>query len=383
MKDEILRYLFKQRLILVVGFVLSVVCGVIVTFLLIKKEYSSQVTFLPPSSESSLPASLSGYGVGALLGTNLGSSNSEQLEIVFNSKDYKKKIIDKFNLYTSFKLEKSQNKLELAIKALDEYLYLTPIEKGSMGFDKTIGYSVKSYSTSPDTAYYIAKYAYDILDSTIKAISIDKARRNRIFIDDQLLVNKQKLDSLQKKFNEFQAKNKAYNIPEQISLSLNAYSQIKASSLVNEMKLKTLESSFSSSVLEIEELRKKQQVFRKQLEMFEKKDNADIFMGFDQSSKLMPEYTNMMRDLEIQNQVILLLSREYEQAKLQEARDISSLIVIDPPIIPEYKARPKRVIVLMAITMVEFSLLLFILLNIFLFKKYRNRINLYLQNLQK
>jgi capsule polysaccharide export protein KpsE/RkpR len=47
--------------------------------------------------------------------------------------------------------------------------------------------------------------------------------------------------------------------------------------------------------------------------------------------------------------VIILLSRELEQARVQESRNVSLLTVIDPPFVPFRKARPKRLFTMILI----------------------------------
>ena len=67
-----------------------------------------------------------------------------------------------------------------------------------------------------------------------------------------------------------------------------------------------------------------------------------------------------MRGIEVEEQVILLFSKELEQARIQESKNISQLVVIDPPYVPTYKARPKRILVMGLFLVIE-HLFLFLL----------------------
>ena len=75
----------------------------------------------------------------------------------------------------------------------------------------------------------------------------------------------------------------------------------------------------------------------------ERDTQPNILAGFARYSKIFPEYTNLIREIEVTQFLAGFLMKEAEQAKLSEAKTVSSLIVIDPPTIPEYKSRPKRV----------------------------------------
>lgn len=358
---KFLLFLSKKRIPILVNFLIVTVIAFAVVLFMIKKEYSAQITFLPPVNESSLSSSFIDMSLSKLL-MNSDQSVDDQIAAIFASKAAKRNIINKYNLYKSYKLEKNKNKFENAVRRMRKYVQLVANEKGSMGFQKTVSFTLLCYHTSPDTAKEMVDYTFSILDSAVRKISIEKANRNRIFVQEQLTINRIKLDSLQTIFKEFQTEHKAYDIPEQLKLSLQTYADIKATSLMNDFKLQSLRNEFRGSTPEIAELKKQARIYNDRLAQFEKSQSPEVLLGFDFSSKILPEYTNLLREIEVQNQVILLLTREYEQAKLQESRDVSSLVVIDPSYIPEYKSRPRRLVILLSIILLE-NLFLFILLG--------------------
>jgi hypothetical protein len=319
----------------------------------------SKISFLPPVSES-------GFSIPSIMGISLPSSTSEgispeQFPSLFDSRIIKKQIVDHFNLIKNYKLEKNPNKIENAIKILNKNLTLEKTEIGSVGLSTTLAFTLKCYHTSPDTARQMVEYTFLLLDSATRNISIDRAHRNRVFIENQQKLNMDKLDSLQNVFQEFQVKNKAYDIPEQLKLSLQSYSEVKGNELFNDIKLKSLQNDFKISTPEIEELKSKQQVLQKKLQQIENEQNDQVITGLNRSTKLLPEYINLMRSTEMQNQVILLLTKELEQAKLQEAKNISPLMVIDPAYVPEYKARPKRIPLMVMMVGAFMGLLTFVI----------------------
>jgi capsule polysaccharide export protein KpsE/RkpR len=245
---------------------------------------------------------------------------------------------------------------------------LSTSEEGAFGVTKTLSYSITCYHPSPDTSKLMADFTFALVDSAIREISIDKAQRNRIFVESQIEIQNKKMDSLQAVFQEFQNTNKAYDVPEQAKLSLKAYADLKATALMNELKLATLRSEFSGATHEIEHLRRTQRVYESKLKEYEIGDDPNVIPSLDKSSKLFPEYAKMLRDIEVQNQLILLLAKELEQARLQEATDVSPLIIVDPAFVPEYKSRPKRLFVLLVIVFVENLFFMGLLTYLFAFK---------------
>ena len=273
----------------------------------------------------------------------------EQIETVFWSNELRTKIIDRFNLYENYELTDKKNRLERALRVLRKSLLLVCNEKGGFAYSKILSYSIISYHTSPDTARLMAAYAYFLVDSTVKKISINRANRNRSYVEGQLNSNKMKLDSLQLKFAKFQRENRAFDIPEQLKLSLGTYTTLKSEEIVVDLKLKALENDFRANTPEILDLKSQSRVLKDRLKKIESGYENQILPSLDRSTKLLPDYINMLRDLEVQNQLILLLSKEFEQAKLQELKDVSLLIILDSPIVPEYKAKPKRIFLMLMI----------------------------------
>jgi capsule polysaccharide export protein KpsE/RkpR len=360
-------YLYKKRWLLIVNFLIACTAGVVYSFVFAKMEYSSSVTFLPPSGDNNMLSALSLMNL-SMSSMALGGSSSEQVEVVFQSFATKCRIIDEFDLIKYFELEKSKNKYVLAVKRMKKYVKLSTSEKGGFGMTKTLSYSIICYHPSPDTAKQMADFTFAMVDSAIREISIDKAQRNRIFVESQIEVQNRKMDSLQGVFQEFQNVHKAYDVPEQARLSLKAYADLKTAALMNELRLATLRNEFSGATHEITQLRRNQNVYNAKLKEYEAGEDPNVIPSLDRSSKIFPEYAKMLRDIEVQNQLILFLTKELEQARLQEAKDVSPLIIVDPPVVPEYKSRPKRLKVLVVIIFAENLFFFGVLTYLFAFR---------------
>lgn len=345
----------KKRKFLIINFIIISIVALLYSEFIAGKQFMSSITFLPPFEEKSILSFLSDK-------VNLSMSTvdiiPQQITTIFESKTFRRKIVEKFDYYEKYKSKESPNKFELTLKRLKKDLVMETDEYGSFGMTNPVSYTIKLYHTSPDSSCEIVLYIFSVLDSIIRNISIDRGRRNREFILSQLNHNKNVLDSLQNKFTKFQKEKKIYNIPDQLRLAMKSYGEVKAQFLANDIKIKSLLHNYDESYLVILSLQKENQVLKSELRKIEKRSQPDIVVGLEQSADLIPVYTNHMRGLEVQNKLILLLSQQLEQAKLKEANDISSLRVIDPPFIPEYKARPKRAFLCIGIVGVYFSLLL-------------------------
>lgn len=363
-KFDVLPYFLvfiRRRKALFINFILIFCIAVVYAFVITKKEFKAEIVFLPPASEGGLEGMLPG----ALMLPSLASPEimPEQIITIFLSKALKRKTIDKFLLYKHYKLEKNKNKFEFAVKALKKDIVLEVEEKGSMGFSKTISFNMRAFHSSPDTVFQMVNYSFELLDSAVRAISTDRAHRNRVFIENQLFKNKAILDTVNNKMQVFQIRYKAYDITEQAKMSIAAYAQLKSAMNLNEIQMQAIKKEFSGETPEFNTLKRTNDAYQAKLIQLETRETPDALPSLQGATKLYPQYTNLLRDIEVQNQVILLLTRELEQAKIKEDKNVSSLFIVDPAYVPSYKARPKRMIVLAIwITTYMFFILLYILL---------------------
>jgi len=362
--------LWKRRWFLAVNFALVCAVSVMVAWFVAKQEFCSQATFLPPAAA---PSSMLSMSANPLMGLLAGDEPGDNIDAVFESKALKRRIIEAFNLYDNYKLYKSPNKFEQAVKRMQKQVMLSSALKGKgIGMSKTISYSVQCYHTSPDTALMMAEYVFACLDSAMIDISINKASRNREFIEAQFIASRDKLDSLQDAFKEFQVAHKAFDITEQMKMTLQVYADVKSAAVMNDLRLMALQREFRGGSHEITAAQNEKRVLERKLAELEQKEDYSVMPSLNLSSELMPKYTNLYRALEVQNQVNLLLVRELEQARLQEARDVSPLMLIDPPYLAEYKARPKRAPMALAITIGYMCALVLIIVGNALLKEFIN-----------
>ena len=127
--------------------------------------------------------------------------------------------------------------------------------------------------------------------------------------------------------------------------------------MLNDLKIATLKSEFQGVLLEHDELEKNAAAYNQKLAQIETNASPNVLPSLGLSAELLPQYTNFIRETNVEEQVILLFSKELEEARIQEAKNISSLVVIDPPYSPDYKARPKPVLVVGLFLLIEHAFL--------------------------
>lgn len=364
---KILAFLLRNIPVLTINFVLIVGVAIYYSFFYVKKEFVSSLTFLAPQESASISNLLQLSGMGNFKSNDI---MPQQIESIFGSKTLKRQIINRFNLISRYNLTKSPNSFEQAVRKLNKDMLLDINEMGSLGMSTPLSFTISCYHTSPDTCYQMAKYTFELLDSTIRILSVSSAKRNREFIESQLNLNTRILDSIKEEFGRYKIENKLYDIPAQLQMSLSSYGQIKAQILTNEVKIKSMMQNMTERSPQVRELVNENNILKRELQNIERTQNPDIFLGFEKSVKLNPEFDRYEKDITVQERLLILLSEQLEDAKIAEAKNLSVLRLIDLPFVPEYKIRPRRAILMGSIVVTYMTLLILLLFSVYVIKTY-------------
>jgi len=76
----------------------------------------------------------------------------------------------------------------------------------------------------------------------------------------------------------------------------------------------------------------------------------DLFIPVDKVPDLGLRYVRLFREVTLQEKILEFLLPQYEQARIQEAKDTPTVQILDRATLPERKARPKRALIVLLAT---------------------------------
>ena len=76
-------------------------------------------------------------------------------------------------------------------------------------------------------------------------------------------------------------------------------------------------------------------------------ETGNIFHSFSDIPELGTQLLRLKRELSIQNTLFTFLTQQYEEAKIQEARNTPTVQVLDIAVEPENKYKPFRVLIVL------------------------------------
>jgi uncharacterized protein involved in exopolysaccharide biosynthesis len=82
--------------------------------------------------------------------------------------------------------------------------------------------------------------------------------------------------------------------------------------------------------------------------------NEDLYPSIRRLPILGVEWADLYRQTKVQEAIFETLTKQYELAKVEEARETPSVKVLDPADVPEHKSYPPRTVIVMFGTMLAF-----------------------------
>ena len=349
-----MRLLLENRKFLLRVFAWSlVVSGIIV--LLIPNSYEAVERLMPPDGQSGMGAAilsaLTGRGngpassVGALAGDFLGMKNSGAVFVgILASRTVQDRLIEEFDLRKVY----HESKMEDARKDLTRHTSITEERKSGIITIEVTDHDARRAAAMART--YVTE-----LDRLVAEVSTSSARRERIFLEGRLASVKQELGTAAHKFSDFASKNTAIDIPAQAKAMVQAAAILQGQLIAAESELSGLEAIYTDQNVRVKALRARVAELRSQLGKLGGKadtslsastqsDPTAIYPTIRQLPVLGVTYFDLYRQTKLEETVFELLTEQYELAKVQEAKEIPSVKVLDAAVVPTKKSFPPRIL---------------------------------------
>jgi uncharacterized protein involved in exopolysaccharide biosynthesis len=352
-----LNSLWKQRRVIQRATLAGLLTGTLLAFSL-PKRYESTTQLMPPDNQSSsgmaMMAALSartGSAFGPLAGDLLGIKSSGALFVgILRSKTVEDRLIDRFNLRRVYGIRYEQDaRIELE-------------ENTSIGEDHKSGIiTIIVTDRDPKRAAAIARAYVEELNQLVAELSTSSAHRERVFLEERLAGVKRDLDQASQDFSQFASKNKTIDLKEEARAMLQGAATIEGELIAAESELKGLQAIYTNNnnarvrsvQARISELR--HQVDKLGGAASDKAGSpAESTDSTHPSLRKLPllgvPYADLYRRMQIQEAVYESLTQQYELAKVQEAKEIPSVKVLDPAAVPEKKSFPPRLTIMLLCT---------------------------------
>ena len=211
--------------------------------------------------------------------------------------------------------------------------------------------SISVTDNDPNRAREIAGAYIEELDKLVNSLSTSSARRERVFLEQRLKAIKDDLDTSSRALSQFSSRNATMDIQKQGEATVEAAGKLQGELIAAESELSGLKAQYTDDNVRVRAARGRvnelQSQLRKMSGVGEDVDAASLDAGqLFPSIRRLPllglTYYDLYRQVAMQEALYETLSKQYELAKVQEAKEIPPIKVLDAPDLPEKKSSPHR-----------------------------------------
>lgn len=322
--------------------------------LLMPNIYTAKTVILPPqqgqSSASAMLGQLAGLAGG--VGSSLGIKNPNDLYVgMLKSRTVADSIITRFKLQELYE----KDTMAATYKALDKVVSI------SAGKDGLI--SVEVSDVDPERAADMANAYIEELYKLTNTMAVTEASQRRLFFEKQLNQAKEGLAQAEVALKETQEKTGLIQMDAQGTAIITAIGELRAQIAAKEVELSAMRTFATEQNPDYQRTQQALASLRGQLAKLErnKSGTGDVFIPTGQVPEAGLEYVRKLRDVKYYETIFELLAKQYELAKVDEAKDTSIIQVMDKAVAPDRKSKPKRALmVIMSAVGMGFLMLIWV-----------------------
>jgi capsule polysaccharide export protein KpsE/RkpR len=361
-----IRVLWDRRALLYRWAIIGLVASTIMAFV-IRPRYTTTTRLMPPDQgggqglSSMLAAAGKVSELGALGSELFGMKSSGDLFVgVLKSQTIENALIDKFDLRKVY----GDRRYEDARKQLES--------RSDIAADRKSGIiTIKVTDRDPNRAAAMGREYVEQLNHVMITLDTSAAHRERVFLENRLKEVEQDLEGAEKDFGEFASKNAALDVKEQGRAMIGAAGELEGQLIAAQTELEGLRQIYTENNVRVRSLEARINEYKRQLQKMGgdsasapagAADNA----GTPQNSELVPpirrlpllgvRWSDLYRRTKVEETVYEILTKQYEVAKVNEAREVPTIKVLDVAAVPEKKSFPPRMLLMLFGTVLAITL---------------------------
>lgn len=352
--------LLLERKRFIVRFVLGAAVLAVVVSLLLSNRYEAEIVLLPPQQNSSVGSALLGQlgGMGSLgslaslASGSLGIKNPTDMYVsLLTSRTVEDAMIQRFDLVKEYKakrLSDARKNLERNTTAVagtkDGLIRLTIVDR------------------NPRRAAELANGYVEEFRKLSASLAITEAARRRLFFEQQLQQAKDKLTDAEEAMTKTEQSTGVLQIDSQARALIESAAVLRAQVVAKQVQIEGMRAFATDDNPGLVLAKQELAALQSQLDRVagsQKDSGSDINLSKGRVTQSGMEYLRRYRDLKYQETVFELLAKEFEVAKLDEAREGSIVQVVDFAVPPDRKSSPYRSLIVVVTTIFSFFVAVF------------------------
>lgn len=296
--------------------------------LLIPPTYTARTSIISPQTQqNSAAAALASLGALSGLGTGTVKSAADQYISIMQSATVSNRMIDRFKLLERYEADFRVD----AMKTLSGNVRISAGKKDNL-------ITIETDDRDPKLAAEMANAYIEELRWVTNNLALTEAQQKRVFFERQLAQTKDALLVAQVQMQKTGFT--AGALKSEPKAAAESYARIKAEIAAMEVRLGMLRRTLTESAPEVQQQSSALSGLRGQLAQLERPTE-------DTGNQ---DYVSAFREFKYQEALFDIFAKQFELAKLDEARESMLIQVLDPATPPERRSKPKRTMIAAVVT---------------------------------
>jgi len=328
----------RKRIVLGVAVALAILAMIV--SLILPVRYIATVTLLPPPQNSSMGAVLASQlgnlgGMAALAGSSLGLKNPNDMFVaMLKSRTVEDAMVQRFGLMQEY----HQRYLSDTRKAFERRATIDGSNK-----DGLIHISVED--GDPRRAADLANGYVDQFRALSEHLAITEASQRRLFFEQQLEQAKNKLANAEEAMKQTEQTTGLIQLDSQARALIESAASLRAQIAAREVQIQGMQTYATGQNAQLVQAQQELESMRAQLAKLggsEDGPSSGLILPKGRVPQAGLEYVRRLRDVKYYETIFDILARQFEIAKLDEAKQGALIQVVDPAIPPDRRSSPKR-----------------------------------------
>jgi tyrosine-protein kinase Etk/Wzc len=325
------------------------ILAIAVSFLL-PKRYTATVTLLPPQQNVSIGSALGGQlgGIAALTGGTfrLNYNPNDAIVGMLRSRTVEDAMIQRFGLMQEYRkryLSEVRRKFENR----------TTVD--GTGKDNLIRISV--VDSDPRRAAELANGYVEQFRDLSQHLAITEASQRRLFFERELEQAKRELANAEEVLKQTEQSTGMIQLDSQARALIESAAALRAQITAREVQIQGMQTYATSENAQLVQAQRELESLRVQLAKLvgsEESAGGELIVPKGRVPEAGMEYIRRLRDVKYNESVFEILARQFEVAKLDEAKQGALIQVVDPAIPPDKRSFPKRGLIVIGATALGF-----------------------------
>jgi tyrosine-protein kinase Etk/Wzc len=366
------------------GIIFAVTAGfiifAIILSLIMPKSYTASVMLLPPQESNSIGSALNSQlgGMAALLGSGLGLKNTNDTYIaMFKSEAVEDGMVEHFGLMQQYHVKF----LSDARKIFESHTTLDGSGKDGM-------IHIAIVDKDPNRAAQLANGYVDQFRLLSENIAITEASQRRLFFQKELEKTKDQLATAEEALKLTELTTGVMQVDMQARALTESASSLRGQITAKEVQIQGMETYATGENSQLVQAESELASLRSQLAKVggsEDSPGSELIIPKGKVPQAGLEFIRKQRDVKYYETIFDILARQFEAAKLDEAKEGAIIQVVAPATVPDRRSSPKRAIIVIVATFVGlfFGVLFALLRGALQYAKQDPETNIKLEHLRR